>query len=487
MGNKPYLLPTPYFAALFSLLGAFIYALLAGFSLPTQRALIMVIVVVSATLFSRKLAISYIFTLTLLIILLWDPLSIISTGFWLSFGAVAVIIYALSGKDEQNISPLIKWGLRTWRTQWAITLGLFPISLFVFNYFPIVSPLANAIAIPWVSFIIVPLTLLGTVLISIVPTIGHALLLVAANTLDALWVSIEYLANLGVWQQYKPPLWTVIVGMIGVAILLLPRGFPGRYLGIIWLLPLFFSPPALPNRGEVWFTLLDVGQGLSAVVRTENYVLLYDTGTKFSSRTTVLPFLHALGIKDIDKLLISHDDNDHSGGTQMILKNFRVKNMLSGMPKESKNLCQAGQHWRWDDVDFQILHPTANLLAKDNNRSCVLKISSKGGVILLTGDIEKSAEYQLIHRYQQLKADILIVPHHGSNTSSTTSFINTVQPKIALISAGYRNRFGHPNKFVMQRYKDILVLETAKTGAIQFKLSTKGISAPWRHYWHNFY
>ncbi|RKZ76020.1 MAG: DNA internalization-related competence protein ComEC/Rec2 [Candidatus Parabeggiatoa sp. nov. 1] len=349
------------------------------------------------------------------------------------------------------------------------------------------------------------------------PELGSWLLHIAAYVFDGLWVSQAYFAKIewGVWQLPIPPLWAALAAMVGVAILLLPRGFPARWLGIIWLLPLFFIPPAQPNRGDVWFTLLDVGQGLAAVVRTENYVLVYDTGPKFCSgfntgEAVVVPFLRANGIQQVDRLVISHDDNDHLGGAQSVLENLavaevltsatqKIKNTLTQIPKKGADIkvlrCQAGQHWRWDGVHFQVLHPAANSVAKkNNNRSCVLKVSTEKNAILLTGDIEKWVEYRLVRSYPtDLKADILIAPHHGSNTSSTATFLDAVQPTIALFSSGYRNHFKHPRNKVVQRYhhREIKTWNTAQTGAISFRLSADGISAPslareeMRRYWHD--
>ena len=506
IGKANLWLPAPYFAAFSSFFAAFLYALLAGFSIPTQRALIMVAIALSGIVFARQTAVSHILAHALLFVLLWDPLSVMSAGFWLSFGAVAVIAYALSNRREPSISALSKWGLGAWKIQWVVMVGLFAIFLAVFGYVSLVQILANPIAIPWFSFVVVPLTLLGSALILILPTIGSVLLHLAAYIIDALWISMDWLAHFDwtVWQQHSPPLWTVIVAMIGGVILLLPRGFPARWLGILWLLPIFFIPPPHSESGEVWFTLLDVGQGLAAVVRTENYVLIYDTGTKYNGESVILPFLRNKGIQHIDKLLISHDDNDHSGGAESVLENFTVAELLTSVPTKFKkengelenlHLCQTGQHWRWDGVDFQILHPPINYKAKDNNRSCVLKVTTAGGTLLLTGDIEARAEYRLVGHYPlDLKADILIVPHHGSGTSSTKTFIDTVQPTMALFSADYRSRFGHPKKSIVQRYRDrqIEIWNTAETGAISIRLSDDGISTPilareqLRRYWHHY-
>ncbi len=489
-------LPVPHFAALLSLLTAFLYALLAGFSLPTQRALIMVAVAVSSLMFARTVAVSHKLTLALLLVLLYDPLSVMSISFWLSFGTVTILVYALSGKQSLNFSWWSHFLLL--RMQWVLLLGLLPVSLFLFNFISLTSFFANLIAVPWISFVILPLTLLGTAIIVPLPALGAGLLQTAAFTFDALWVSIDWLAHLSVWRQAIPPLWAILVAMIGSAILLLPRGFPARWLGIIWLLPIFFTPPVHPNRDEVWFTLLDVGQGLAAVIRTKNYVLVYDTGPKFRSGfntgdAVVVPFLRTKGIHQVDKLLISHGDNDHSGGAESVLKNLAVTEVLTSAPEQFKDSkrCQAGQRWRWDDVDFQILHPP-HATGKGNNHSCVLKVSSTGGAILLPGDIEKTVEYRLVQK-TELKADILIVPHHGSGTSSSEIFIDAVQPTIALFSVGYRNYFRHPKKSVVERYRrrGVSVWDTAQAGAIQFRLSARGISSPilareaMRRYWHD--
>jgi len=551
-------LPAPRFAALFSLSAAFCYALLAGFSLPTQRALIMIAIAISGIVFARTIAISHILAFALLAVLLWDPLSVMSAGFWLSFSAVAVIVYFLSGRRVSKDSWLSQKGIATGKAQWAVTLGLFPIILMIFGYIPFSSLPANTIAIPWVSFVVLPLILLGTAIILFLPTVGSILLQIAAYILDTLWIYMTRFENLewSVLQWTIPPFWTILVAMVGIAILFLPRGFPGKWLGVFWLLPIFLVPFPHPNQGEIWLDLLDVGQGLAAVVRTQNYTLVYDTGPKFSDKfdtgqAVVIPFLRAQGRLQIDKLLISHGDNDHIGGTQSILETLSVNEVLTSATQDIKKIlevsgirssftkykknfldvsgirssftkyikkilnldvlrmkneflkhhtrlisCQTGQYWHWDGVTFQILHPAANYLTNHrNDKSCVLKVSTKQHSILLTGDIENGVESRLVRQFSKnaLQADIIIAPHHGSGTSSTEHFLNAVQPKIALFSAGYRNRFKHPKMEVVQRYhrQEINTWNTAQTGAISFRLSADGISKPrlareeMRRYWHD--
>jgi competence protein ComEC len=508
LGNAALWLPTFSFAAWASLLAALAYSLLAGFSIPTQRSFIMVAVAMSGILFARQVAGSHILALALLAVLVYDPFAVMSIGFWLSFGAIAVIVYALSGRRPQRVSRLTRWGIDSGKTQWAATLGLFPALLLSFGYIPFLSSLpANTIAIPWFSVATV-LTLLGALLILPWPELSSVLFQLAAYLLDALWVSLDYLATLpwSILEQAIPPFWTVVVATIGIAILLspFPWTFPAKWLGIIWLLPLFYYPIDAPQRGEIWFTLLEVGQGLSAVIRTENHLLVYDTGPKLSDnfdtgKTVVVPFLRQQSTRQVDKLLISHDDNDHSGGAQSILQELTVKEVLTSAPqlfqKYHHNVqpCQAGQHWQWDNVEFQILHPTGDYFGDSNSRSCVLKVSTTGGSLLLTADIQSAIESALVQRYKNdLQADILVVPHHGSIYSSTESFIDTVKPKIALFSMGYRNRFGHPHPDIVQRYRrrNISMWDTVQTGAMSFRLTADGISSPslareeMRRYWH---
>lgn len=499
--------PRPYVAASCALLAALGYALLAGFSIPTQRAFMMVGIAMLAVLSSKQLGISSILALTLGGVLLWDPFAVMNAGFWLSFGAVAAILYGVSGQQlKNNSSPLVRWGYGFWQTQWAVTLGLLPILLASFGYVSLVSLPANAIAIPWVSFAVIPLTLLGTLVILPFPALGSALLQLAAYLLNALWTSISALAQLdgALWQPSTPPEWALLTALLGIGIILLPRGFPGRWLGVIGLLPLFFARFPAPEINTVWFTLLEVGQGLAAVIRTQQHTLVYDAGPRLSAdfdmgEAVVLPFLRVQNISHIDTLMISHGDNDHSGGAITLLQHSSVGRLLTSVPQQFKGYqaerCQAGQSWQWDGITFTVLHPPVPYTAKrENNRSCVLKVQvPQGPAVLLPGDIEKAAERFLLHRHrEQLAADMLIVPHHGSRTSSTDAFITAVNPKIALFSVGYLNRFGFPKTEVVQRYRQrgVVMWQTDQTGAIQFKLSQQGIATPTlaretlRRYWH---
>jgi competence protein ComEC len=280
------------------------------------------------------------------------------------------------------------------------------------------------------------------------------------------------------WSTLAPTGWTWLLAMLGVLVLMAPPAWPSRWLGMLLCLPVLSLSPARPAHGKLWLTQLDVGQGLATVIQTRQHTLIYDTGPRFSKRfdtgqAVVIPFLQKQGIKYVDTLMISHRDNDHIGGAKSVLKLIKVNAILSGEPGRPAGAiaCIAGQSWTWDGVYFQVLHPQpATSYANRNNGACVLKITEKNGSVLLTGDIEAETEYSLLQlKSDFLRADVLIVPHHGSKTSSQTEFIDKVSPQLAIISAGYRNRYRHPSQAIMQRYQQagIRMFNTAKSGAIR--------------------
>jgi competence protein ComEC len=492
--------PTPRMAALCALFAALVYAALAGFSIPTQRALIMVAVVMVSVLSQTKLRPSHILAVALFLVLLVDPFASMAAGFWLSFAAVAIILFTMTTRTRQS-GLWWQWG----RMQWVIAVGLLPLVLMLFQRTSIIAPIANLIAVPWMSLVSVPLTLLGSVSVFVFPAVGTALLHAAAWSITVLWPLLVSLATLPIaqWSQHTPPVWTLVTGIAGALWLLMPRGIPARWIGIMGLLPMLFISPPRPNWGGVWLTLLDVGQGLAAVVRTADHVLVYDTGPRFSThfdtgKAVVVPFLREQGVAHIDTLLISHGDNDHIGGAQSIMEHFPVQRVISGVAQDllQKDLtnkdatlpptlsCTYNQNWQWDGVRFDIVYPPPGNLGqnKANNGSCVLRIKNSAGSVLLTGDIEKFAEnYLLEHAPRAVNADILVVPHHGSETSSTWPFVRAVRPKYALFPVGYRNRFGFPKAPVIRRYERIQakMLDTARHGAIQLRLTAdQGILPP---------
>ena len=493
-------LPAQKAAALAGFLAALAYCLISGFAVPAQRTLYMVGVVAAALWLGRASSASRVLAAALLLVLLLDPWAVLSPGFWLSFAAVAVIFYVGTGRTS---SPhwLAQWG----RVQWAVTVGLAPLLLVLFRQVSIVSPIANAAAIPLVSFIITPLALTGAVLPFDWPLeLAHALL----ETLMAMLDWLAFLPN-AVWHQHAPAAWTVPLALAGIVWLLLPRGFPARWLGVPLALPLFAVAPAGPRAGDLWVTVFDVGQGLAVLARTERHAVLYDAGPMFnafadSGSRVILPYLRGEGIERLDALVVSHDDNDHAGGAGSLLAAMPVGMLWSSLSAGHPLLaaptyrapCIAGRGWRWDGVSFEFLHPGLALLddahARANDRSCVLRIESAGGSVLLTGDIERAAERELLKRApERLRAEALLVPHHGSASSSTPEFVKQVGPRHAVFTVGYRNRFGHPREDVLARYREAgsSLLRTDEAGAIQLRFESGGLrivaqreSA--RRYWH---
>jgi competence protein ComEC len=493
-------LPAQKAAALSGFLAAFGYCLVSGFAVPAQRTLYMVGVVAAALWLGRASSASRVLAAALLVVLILDPWAVLSPGFWLSFCAVAVIFYVGAGHTVQA-HWLTQWG----RVQWAVTAGLVPLMLVLFQQVSLVSPLANALAIPLVSFVVTPLALAGAVLPLDWPlALGHAIL-------EALIAALDWLAALpsAMWQQHAPVPWTVPLALVGIAWLLLPRGIPARWLGAVLALPLFTVMPPAPAAGELWITVLDVGQGLSVVARTQEHALLYDAGPAFnatadSGSRVVLPYLRGEGIARLDALVVSHDDRDHSGGAGSVLEGMPVAVLWSSLPdghalvsaREANEACVAGRGWEWDGVAFEFLHPGAEASsgrgARANNRSCVLRIAAPGGRVLLTGDIERAAERELLQRAPGLlPVDALLVPHHGSTSSSSLEFVKKVAPRYAVFAVGYRNRFGHPREEVLERYRDAgsALVRTDTAGAVEMRFA-RGASRielqreRARRYWH---
>lgn len=497
---------SPRIAAIAAVLAALIYAALAGFTLPTQRAFIMVTIAMLAVWLRRPVASSQVLATALLAVLIYDPLSVMNGSFWLSFAAVAVIVFTLSNRVPLQARAQ-KWWRQWGSIQWVITIGLAPLLLFWFQQVPIVSPIANFIAVPVVSLLTVPLSLLGGACLLLAPVPGQLFLSLADLSLTVLWPVLESMADIDelVYKGSRPPVWTLLPAFIGIALLLAPRGFPARWLGIIWLLPLVFYPRAEIPHGAYRLTLLDVGHGLATVVRTRNHVLVYDVGPRYSDRfnagdVAVIPFLNSVGVNRIDRLILSHDDIDHTGGFEAVKSAIKINQLLvgAGVSKSHEFLdnCQRGQSWQWDGVSFRILHPPADYRSTaDNNNSCIVQISTENDKLLLTGDIERQVETQFVKFFagddDNLRADVLLVPHHGSLSSSSNAFLRALQPRYALISAGYNNRYKLPRPEVVARYQAIgaRILNTGHEGAISFLMDQHGLSEltlhrhQARHYW----
>ncbi|MBA3033522.1 MAG: DNA internalization-related competence protein ComEC/Rec2 [Gammaproteobacteria bacterium] len=501
----PLVWPTQKAAALAGLSGALMYALLAGFGVPAQRTLYMLGVVAVAMLSGRSIAAPRVLGAALLLVLLIDPWAVLAAGFWLSFGAVALLFYMASGRLARP-HWLVEWG----QAQWAITLGMIPALLALFQQFSLVSPFANALAIPVVSLLVTPLALLGSV-----PGLG--LVLQPAHALLALLMDFLYwLAALGgsVWQQHAPPVWAIPLALLGAAWFLLPRGFPARWLGLVAFLPLFFIFPQRPTPGALTLTVLDVGQGQALHVQTATHDLIFDTGPGFtadadSGNRILVPYLRATGVQQLDMLMVSHSDMDHAGGAASLMAAVPIGGFVSSLPElhplwqksaldgwRNERRCLDGDAWEWDGVRFRVLHPTsADYAGKrtTNAMSCVLRIDSAHGSVLVPGDLEGTAEAELLARHgDDLRADVLVAPHHGGKRTSSADFVAAVSPRAVVFPVGYRNRFGHPWPVVVERYESTgaHIHRTDRNGAVRVVLDATGQHYVHQReararYWHN--
>ena len=512
----PLMLPAQKVAALAGAGSALLYVLLAGFGVPAQRTLYMLSVVAAALWFGRITSVSHVLCSALGVVVLLDPWAVLWPGFWLSFGAVAVILYATVGRTPPARDPLLPatYRQRAWEslkagahTQYVVTLGLVPMTMLLFAQVSLVSPLANAVAIPLVGLVITPLSLLGSVLPALLGdpllTLAHALVQLLARALQ--WFSGFSFA---VWSAPEPPPWSFVWALVGTLWMLAPRGWPHRWLGTASWIPLLTALPAHPADGRMWVTAFDVGQGMALLIETSNHRLLYDTGPFYSPESNggsrvIVPYLKARGIDNLDGVTVTHSDNDHSGGALAILDSVRVGWLASSLGPEHAIVraaprhvrCVAGQGWTWDGVRFEMLHPPpasyADPTLKPNGRSCTLKVSVGGKAILLTADIEAAQEAQLLARAPDaLRADVLLAPHHGSGTSSTAAFLAAVRPDLALFQVGYRNRYRHPKREVCERYREMGIarLRTDEAGALTLRFGSRLDVAEYRaehaRYWY---
>lgn len=456
-----------------SLLGSLGYGLLAGFDTPVQRACIMIACLLLWRLRFRQLAVWLPYLVALNSVLLMDPLASLQNGFWLSFGAVAILILAFSGR--LGTGP---WWLTLIKAQWVVAIGLLPILLALGLPSAPLGPVANLLAVPWVSLLVVPLALLGTLLLP-VGVLGSGLLEVTGGLLAILFEFLAKVAALGgAWSPAIPTdtVWCSLA--LGCFLLVLPRGLPLRLPAIILLLPLWLAEFERPARGQAWVRILDVGQGLAVLVQTQTKALLYDAGPRYPwhdlGARVVVPTLQHVGVRQLDILLLSHADNDHAGGALAVHQQFRPPHVLSGEVGELPAQLQAepcsGLSWVWDDVYFQSWRWAQ---AKEGNQaSCVLRIEARGESLLLTGDIDLAAEHALVHSGQLAPVDWLLLPHHGSHTSSSRAFLHAMAPSHAVVSRGYQNPFGHPHPEVLARLAalGIPLQDTAWSGALKINL-----------------
>jgi competence protein ComEC len=497
----PLRMPAPRAGAIAAMLAAFGYCLLAGMGVPAQRTLLMLSTVAIARLTDRNVPASLSLCWAAAVVAVVDPWAVMSAGFWLSFGAVAVIFVAAQmALDGRRNGEADGWFARIQRglaggtrIQLAVTFGLLPLTLLLFQQTSVVSAAANGLAIPAVSFVTTPLALIGAALPD---PLAQPVLALAEASFRWLVVWLEWLArpSWSVWVAPVAPAWALLLSMAGVVLLVLPGGLHAwawRAQGALLLLPMVLARLPVPPPGEFRLVAFDIGQGSAALVETANHRLLFDTGPRYGSHAdaaarVITPYLRGHGMDSLDTLVVSHEDSDHAGGTKTVIEAVPVRTMLASLPQGHALRsvagahdirfadCLAGQTWTWDGVAFEVLHPVQapadGARMTSNARSCVLRIDNGRHAALLTGDIDATQETALRAREtpERLMADILLVPHHGSKTSSSGAFLDAVSPQVAVFQVGYRNRYGHPHPQVWQRYvaRDIDGLRTDKTGAV---------------------
>ena len=471
-GPLPLWLPAPLAARWGGLALATAYAVLAGWGVPAQRTVSMLAVVVVLRSAGRRWPGPPVLLAAAVAVTLVDPWALLQPGFWLSFVAVALLMVS----DPQPAEPAVEAGTgaalggRAWtalrqglRTQAVATVGLAPLTLLFFQQVSLVGFVANLVAIPLVTLVVMPLSLLG-VLLSPLWSLDA---LVAAALLRALaWLAALPWAQ---WTVPAAPAWAALLGLASGLVVVLPLPWRLRLLGLPLLLPLLAPVVERPPPGRFEMLALDVGQGTAVLVRTHAHLLVYDTGPQYgvdadAGERVLLPLLRARGERRVDRLVLSHRDSDHVGGAASLLQRVPVRVLTSSLADDHplrafpvpQERCRAGQRWQWDGVDFEMLHPAADAdlaARKANALSCVLSVRGTQGSVLLAGDIERAQELALVGRLgPRLRADVLLVPHHGSRTSSSGSFIVAVSPRLALVQAGYRSRFGHPAPDVVARY-----------------------------------
>ena len=503
-------------AALVGLAASTGYVLLAGAEVPAQRTLYMLAMATLGLWAARPGSGYAIWLAALAVVLAIDPWAVLGPGFWLSFLAVGVLIYAGSARlpEVARGGGLLRRASRSLadaaRAQWAITVGLVPLTLLLFGQVSIVGPIANAIAIPAVTFAIVPVTL-AAALVAPLP------LWPAANALLGLLMQVlEPLAQApgAAWAQHRPLPAALPFAAFGVALALAPRGVPGRWLGLASMLPLVLLVPPRPPPGAFRVVVLDVGQGTAVVVATHAHVLLYDTGPRWNESAdagsrVVVPVLRAAGLRSIDTMVVSHRDLDHAGGALSVLQQTPVGSLLSSLDDAHPAVerqrergahlrCERGQKWQWDGVRFDVLFPEPrhydDPTRKANDLSCVVRVAGAHGVALLAGDVEAVSEMALLlDSRERLPADLLLAPHHGSRTSSTPAFVAAVGARDVVFTVGHRNRFGHPRADVVERYvrRGAAVHRTDRLGALTFRFDAPGPGPPLAEreraprYWHD--
>ena len=507
-------IPVPSAARWGGLAAATTYAVFSGWGIPSQRTIWMLLTV---TLL-QTCGIRWPWTLALLcaavVVTVLDPWALTQPGFWLSFVAVGLLMASAPAGTETRGADAPATGWRAWpsrllggarqglRTQIVATIGLAPLALVFFQQVSLVGFFANVVAIPLVTLLLTPLALLGVV---VAPLWSLGALMV-----DALVALLGMLAKVpgAVWVVPLAPAWAQWAGLAAAVLVVLPLPWRLRVLAAPLALALLVPARELPSEGQFELVVADVGQGTAVLVRTRAHVLLFDAGPQYSRESdagqrVLVPLLRSRGDHRIDMLMLSHRDADHVGGAPSVLGAFEVKALYSSLEpvhpllsnRPDAQRCEAGQHWRWDGVDFTVLGPPAAdylRALKPNAMSCVLRVSGAGRSAMLSGDIEREQEAALVAAHGAgLRSDVLVAPHHGSRTSSTQSFLDAVRPAVAVFQTGYRNRFGHPAADVLERYRTgpSLLRSSPQCGAWLWHSGSDGAGTCQRdlgrRYWHH--
>ena len=491
--------PAPHAALVGGVLLAAGYALFSGWGVPSQRTIWMLATVALLRLTGRRWPWPHVWLLVCAVVVAIDPWALMQAGFWLSFVAVGVLFATDGGAATVARGGVAGHLARTLREQWVVTLALTPLSVLLFQQVSVVGLAANAIAIPWVTLVVTPLAMGGVVV--------TPLWTVAAWSVQALALLLQWLASMpfATVSMAVPPIWMAVCGVAGGVLVAMRLPWSMRALGLPLLLPVLLWQTPRPPGSEFELLAVDIGQGNAVLVRTAAHSLLYDSGPRYSLESdaghrVIVPLLRAMDER-LDKVVLSHRDIDHTGGAPAVLAMQPQAALLSSIeathPLQAlrpAERCVAGKHWEWDGVRFEILHPLADdytLTAKPNALSCVLRISNGRATAILAGDVERDQEAALVRREPGLAADVLLVPHHGSKTSSTAAMLDAVSPSLAIVQSGYRNRFGHPAEEVRARYvaRNAAVVDSPHCGAVHWHSESpqawKCERTIGRRYWHH--
>ncbi len=508
-------LATPIAARWGGLAAATAYALFSGWGVPSQRTIWMLATVTVLRAAGVRWPWIVVLLVAAVVVTALDPWALTQAGFWLSFTAVGLLMassYATGAAREADSVTAPGWrgwpgrvgaGLRDGlRAQVIATLGLTPLTLVFFQQVSLVGFLANLVAIPLVTLVITPLALVG-IAVSPLWSVGAAIVAGLVGLLTRLTAVPG-----AVWTLPVAPLWAQLAGLLAAALVVMPVPWRAKALAVPLALALLIPPLDPPAAGSFDLVAADIGQGTAVIVRTREHVLLFDSGPQYSRESdagqrALVPLLRARGEQHVDLMMLSHRDSDHVGGARSVLGALRVDALSSSLEDGHPLLevarrsyrCEAGQRWNWDGVDFAVLHPLPGdyeRKLRSNAMSCVLRVSGGGRSVLLTGDIEREQEAALVQSQgDAVRSDALVVPHHGSKTSSSAPFLDAVRPSVAVFQAGYRNRFGHPAAEVLARYRarGIRIVASPACGAWQWRADgpTQGTCerVAMRRYWQH--